>query len=530
MSAGAQVQVDWLAEPAGAGVADARPSAPIPSKAAEGAAPVQSSPVTSVGKLWLCLQFSDLPLEVQPEYDPQTPLAVTTVVRQRVVVMAVSPAARACGVEPGLHPAAAQAMCPELRLERRDEPAEARRLDALARWAMRWSSWISVSTPDRLLLEVGGSRRLFGGLQALQQRVVDELSGQGHAVQTAMARSARAAAWLAPWVSGAVAEDEDATRRLLAALPVEALGLSSKGQTRLQRAGLHHLGQLMRLPRDGLARRYGAGVLRELDEALGQRPEAMPRFSPPERFVAELELPMPESATPRLRAAAEHLIEQLVRYLRGHDAAVDCLRLRLFHERQPASRLDIGLAMAGRDPVRIGRVLAEHLDRLGLPEPVRSLRLEAPRIVSLAAGTQDWLDSRGDDDWLATLELWQSRLGAKAVQGLSARADYRPEAAWVQHPPGAVNAACPPVTAPRPMWLLREPQAMVVRHHQPTYNGPLIRESGPERIEQGWWDTTSNQGGDICRDYYVMRDRFGARLWVFQDRQRLGWWLHGHFA
>jgi len=510
-------QIDWLDHECGAVPGKQGPEPPVARSAARAEA------------LWLCLYLADLPLEVQAGYEPDESMVVTEVTGQRIEVIAVSAAARHAGIEPGMSQAAAQVLCPEVRLEVRDPAAESRRLDRLAGWASRWTSWVSVAPPNSLLLEVGGSRHLFGGLDEIQRAVMAGLGGHGHHVRTAIARSARAASWLAPWQSGIVASDDDRTRQGVAALPIEALGLPPTRQARLRRAGLNTLGALMRLPRDGLARRYGQAIVRQLDEALGQRPEAVPRFAAPRRFTAEVDMPMPESATPRLLAAAGHLTDQLVRYLRAHDAAVDRLRLCLFHEERPASTLTVGLAMAGRDDRRFVRLLGEHLDRFELPAPVVGLRLEAPHVLPLSAGTQDWLDPAGADDWLATVERWQARLGAQAVLALGSRADHRPEQAWQLGQPGQVDCCDGPPAAPRPVWLLREPQALIVREQRPTYNGPLSTETGPERIEQGWWDT-AGPDGDISRDYYVMRDRFGTRLWVFQDRQRLGWWLHGYFA
>ena len=516
MSVVSPAQLDWLShEPETASAA--RPSSPISTTAA-------------AGKLWLCLHLPDLPLEVLEGYEPDEAVVVTEVVGQRVEVSAASPAACQGGIEIGMSQAAAQALCPTLRLEPCDPGTELLRLEALARWLGGWSSWVSVVPPSRLLLEVGGSQKLFGGLCEIQRSITAGLGAHGHRVQTAIACSSRAAAWLAPWQAGVMASDADKTRQAVAALPVQALGLPSARQRRLQRAGLHSLGQLLRLPRDGLARRYGQAIVRQLDEALGLLPEVVPRFALPQRFAATVDLPLPESATPRLLVAAEHLIERLIAYLRAHDAAVDRLRLILIHESQPISTVVVGLAMAGRDGPRMLRLLGEHLDRFELPNPVLALRLEAPRILPLSAGTQDWLEPTGDDDWLATVERWQARLGSQAVQGLGSRADHRPEQAWQLGPLGRIEYSdeCP--IFPRPLWLLRQPQPLVVRANQPTYNGSLVIETGPERIEQGWWDTVRAGGGDISRDYYVMRDRFGTRLWVFQDRQQLGWWLHGYFA
>jgi protein ImuB len=75
------------------------------------------------------------------------------------------------------------------------------------------------------------------------------------------------------------------------------------------------------------------------------------------------------------------------------------------------------------------------------------------------------------------------------------------------------------------LWLLAEPQ-LLDGGDQPCFEGMLELESGPERIESGWWD-----GRDVRRDYYVARNPAGVRFWVFRDREPSGrWFLHGVFG
>ncbi len=83
----------------------------------------------------------------------------------------------------------------------------------------------------------------------------------------------------------------------------------------------------------------------------------------------------------------------------------------------------------------------------------------------------------------------------------------------------------PPI-APRPLWMLAEPERLDERDGVPRHDGPLELLSGPERIETGWWD-----GRDARRDYFVAGTRAGVRLWVYRERgPDGGWWLHGVFG
>jgi protein ImuB len=78
----------------------------------------------------------------------------------------------------------------------------------------------------------------------------------------------------------------------------------------------------------------------------------------------------------------------------------------------------------------------------------------------------------------------------------------------------------------RPLWMLTQPEALKTVDGTPRYRGPLGIETGPERIETGWWD-----GKDVARDYYIARDARGARLWIYQERRPpCGWFWHGIFG
>ena len=83
----------------------------------------------------------------------------------------------------------------------------------------------------------------------------------------------------------------------------------------------------------------------------------------------------------------------------------------------------------------------------------------------------------------------------------------------------------PFAVAPRPLWLLAEPQPLAALLERQ----PWVLREGPERIESGWWD-----GRDVRRDYYVAENPNGEIVWIYRDH-RYGtddgeWFLHGVFA
>ncbi len=52
----------------------------------------------------------------------------------------------------------------------------------------------------------------------------------------------------------------------------------------------------------------------------------------------------------------------------------------------------------------------------------------------------------------------------------------------------------------------------------------IVHCEGPERIETGWW-----RGMHVMRDYYRVMTASGRRAWLFRDRSKGRWFLHGWF-
>src|SRR2546425_9423918 len=66
-------------------------------------------------------------------------------------------------------------------------------LEHVAAWACQFTPRVSLEPPRGLLLEVGGSLRLFGGLECLIERLREGLDAMELTTQFAVAPAARAA-------------------------------------------------------------------------------------------------------------------------------------------------------------------------------------------------------------------------------------------------------------------------------------------------------------------------------------------------
>jgi len=401
--------------------------------------------------------------------------------------------------------------------------------------AQRFTSFVSIEPPNALLLEIRGSLKLFGPLQRLHAGIDACWRRLALQAQSVTAPTTLAALWLARSQPAAGTplhfEDLGALSGQLARLPIACTAWDDARLQTLRAMGVLRVGELLRLPRGGVARRLGEATLQDLDIALARRFAPRRAFVPRERFRGRCDFEMEIENAAYLEKASEPLIVRCAQYLRERQAGVQALRLTLRHRAMPATAVHLGLASVTGEARRLRDVLVQKLTRLELAGPVLGMELVSGSLQPLSAASLDAFAGlaracagRGGRDTAPQLvERLRARLGEEAVYGVVPIAEHRPEAAWRRvHELRPRRVPTAPHAVPRPVWLLDAPQPLA---------GGLVLQEGPERIESGWWD-----GKGVARDYYVARqaagapDSRGAKLWVFQERQSKRWYLHGMFA
>ncbi len=495
---------------------------PVPSQPA---IPVATPAVSRAGPmpLWCCLHCPELPLEVfAGQAVERASLLVHDHHPSRPRVVQAGRAAMEAGVRPGMSLVAAEALFASGHAVARRPREERQWLARLATRACRFSSQVSLVAPDAVLLEVGASLRLFGGLDVLLKRLETALAGQ--TVVRALAPTPLAATWLARAGQGRVVSGRGRLVRALSALPIAVLTADAGILASLRGMGLERVGDLLRLPRDGLARRFSPALLADLDRALGRQPDPRPAYRPPESFEHSLALALPARRIGHLQPALDALLDDLADWLRLRDCAVARLAL-LFHGRSETLRRQIGLARPEREPARLHRVLRQRLEGLRLAEPVEAVTLVSEEITAFRAASEALFPDpdAAEQAFDALLLQLRERLGEAAVRGLCLVEDYRPERAWRWCEPGD-RGEVPWQQPHRPLWLLPEPQPLPVRAGRPWRNGPLRLRPLPLRVEAGWWDE-----GDVRRDYFMGEAPDGGRCWVFRVPGG-HWFLHGLFG
>ena len=424
---------------------------------------------------------------------------------------------------------------------------------ALGWWSLQFTPWVA-HIEDALVLEISASERLFGGRQALLQVLLDPAHaplaahyGHGDSALLALARLRIAPLRTPEALAAPVLAPDD--------LPVHTLAAAQAHLPTLERLGCRTWGQLRALPRGGVARRFGAGVLSALDQAYGSAPETYAWLRLPEVFEASLELAAQVESAPALLFGARRLLAQLQVWLRARQHGVQALELRwqldarranaqhydAHHSGAGYGRLEIRTAQATPDPRHLERLLAERLAHVKLPAPVLVLALRSLQTCALPGQSQSLLPEtlHAGDSLQQLLERVVARLGPASVLLAQLHSDHRPECMQRWHSPDSAKRPAPardgPATAAAlyPNWLLAAPQGLgLTPDGSPLWHGPLALLAGPQRLELQAWDA----GPGVQRDYYIARSQAHGLVWVYCERMsgaqtsRPQWYLHGVFG
>lgn len=464
------------------------------------------------------------------------------------VIHATNRAARLAGISAGARVVDVKAVCPDLRVEYGDIAGDRLALERLALWARRWCPWTIPDDADGLILETTGADHLLGGEAAMLVDMETRLSLLGLTARIAVAPTWGAAWALARYGPVRAICPADQIAAQLAPLPVAALRLNEATLLLLRRLGLKAVGDLAKVPRLSLTRRFAraalhANPLLRLDQAMGHLAEPVASKEARPGIKAHTSLPEPiQDPT----ACLAGLCEDLCARLTLHGLGCRSLSLSVFRTDGEVSTITAAIAAPSRDPCHLRRLFDDKLERIDPGFGFDLITLEAGAVEPFEI-VQTRLDGGSDED----LQLPQlidrlvARFGERSVKRPVLNASHLPERA--ERVVGALQDAgstIAPVNKERPIRLLWTPEEVRVVYAVP--EGPpaqfiwrrqthkVARYAGPERIAPEWW---RDRPGTRLRDYFKIEDQDGRRLWLYREGLhgdgRGGdprWFVHGMFA
>ncbi|MFN4244439.1 MAG: Y-family DNA polymerase [Tepidisphaerales bacterium] len=492
-------------------------------------------------------------------------LVRSTASRQTVVF--AGRAARRRGIVPGMSLANARAVWPEVGVWEADEAGDERGLRAIARWMLRYSPVVALEGTDAVLVDLTGTQRCLGSPAEVMSRVEVEVGRWGLTVRLAVAPTG-GAAWAIATAGrhGSVvgsAELEEALRPL----PVSALRIDASAADALHRLGVTTVGALLRLPRETLPARFGAGLLARLDRVLGRVPEVWATVKPEAALRESVRFEEPTTSLETLHAAMEMLCERLTAGLRLRGRGARRLRLWLHRAYGGPVEREVWLASASREVKRWMELLRHATESLPTggeatgDEGFIAVELLVEREEVLSDRQTDYLGleaSVTEEAWSRLMESLTVRLGggdagrgggevdAGRVVRPRLRESYVPERsvgygesdeATERRSDGGGRGGMGGWFGRRPVRVFdppREVRVMVApnddREGRPVavFVGEevlrITHAAGPQRVGGEWW-----RGHFRTRDYFDAHEESGRRLWLFRVLETGRWFWQGEY-
>ena len=487
------------------------------------------------------------------------------------------------GVRPGMPLVEAQSLVRGLKVTAYKPEVDRATLVQWAEACERFSPRVALEDgepPESLHLDISNLEHLWGSELKLVGQVKSFFTRRGYVVKLAVGETV-GAAWAAAHfaisdfgfrISDSGSQSANHNPQSEISLPVQSLRIDEEMALVLRELGIETVGQLMALPRDSLAARFGDGLLRRLDQLT--RPER--EVIEPRRALAALEAShaLEEPTTDRswILRVLKQLVDRLARQLAARDQGAVFLVCSLHGTNLPPASFRVGLLQPSASPRQLLELIELHLESVQLTGEVNRVELRAAVVGRLGERQGELFAGRWPTDahQLAVLvNRLSSRLGYERVLRAESRASPIPERAvrWVaavgrkdkerarrgdketrrggdkerrrpSHSPGLPVSLSPglcPPALPRPLLLYPTPQEMEVVCVVP--DGPpqvvwiekrrerIVECTGPERIETLWW-----RGPTVRRDYYRVATESGSHLWIFRRLTDDEWFLHGIFA
>ena len=471
------------------------------------------------------------------------PLVLRTSSHGRMVVTAANIPAKLAGISVGMVLADARAIMPEIVVHDDQPDLIERLLKRLAEWCIRFTPVVAVDLTEGLILDASGCSHLWGGDDPYLEKIVHRLATRGYDVRAAMADTAGAAWAAARFGKEPLVLPPGSHVQELFEFPPEALRLDTETVVRLRKLGLLRIGQLVKIPRSSLRRRFGQILIDRLDQALGRIEEQIHPVQPVEPYHERLPCLEPIFTATGIEIALDELLRTLCGRLQQEQKGLRVAILKCFRIDGKEQSIRIETSRPTHSVKHLFKLLETKISTIEPDPGIELFVLEAPKVEDQVPRQEKlWERSGGlDDSRLSELiDRLSIRLGSDSINRYLPAEHYWPERSLTSS-----SSLVEPTEStwrmdvPRPVMLLRVPVPIDVTAPIPDYPPMLFRfrnqvhnivkADGPERIEQEWW---LQQGQH--RDYYQVEDEEGKRYWIFRlghyDDKRYQWFLHGLFA
>lgn len=445
----------------------------------------------------------------------------------------------------------ARAIAPQIMDFEYDAAADARELGGIADMYSSLSPIVGLYDDQTIAMDLGGCEWLHGSFEELTRRAAAQARDRGFSSMACIAEAPVAArAFAQHMVEGDAAGvvpvlNTINTLQMLSALPAALLGIPGDAARRLSSMGIHTVGQLNTLPRQGIPARLGPEVLLQLDRALGRAPDPIPARHGSPLPAERIEFPAVVDRPDMILYAIQRMAGALGSVLEARALGARALDCSIERPDGPVGKFTIQLSEPRRSGPWLVSLLQNRFERVDLGAGVVAIEIRVAEAEKLYYGTPDLFDTYDTAARAglgSLLDRLVARLGADSVQMARLHEDHRPAKAWrvenaritLSGRRQAAGSATPPCAASRPLHVYQKPIPVQVtwseggdpwKLHIRGSDLTITYFSGPEIIQSGWAD-----GDPIDHEYWTVGGADGSRHWICRDRISGVAFAHGFYC
>ena len=479
-------------------------------------------------EIWMYIKFPKLSLEaITMNYSKDftnKPLVVIDTHKNKRKIIAYNNLSKDYGIDKTISLSTALAMCPDLIIKERNSSQEKKLLNNLAIIGYQFTADITIEN-HALCLEISKSKRLFRGYNNLLCLIHEKISlykifainGFGINPLIAKILCKNKFQKFLPNLNNVYEE--------LNKIP--AIKITDNLNTRkiFSQLGIQSIKDLIDIPVSLLSERFNSDLISNLEILLNKKQQILCKFKPSKTFHDEIQYINGLTNKESLIFPMKSLLKSLNEYL----IAIHCRCSQIIWEFTTPLNVNITmkikLSRSKNDWSELLNLSRIKLDNINLPKVVEKVSLYcADLIQDKKINNEIFNDNKNKSQYKGNLvDSIVAKVGEKALFTLLTKNEHIPEKA------GSITKfdmkqffEQQTTENTRPLWLLKTPNPIKFLNGKLYFKSPITILSGPERINDNWWENNQQL------DYYIARDEEGTNYWIYKSGVK--WFIHGIFS
>ena len=479
-------------------------------------------------EIWMYIKFPKLSLEaITINYSKDftnKPLVVIDTHKNKRKIIAYNNLSKDYGIDKTISLSTALAMCPDLIIKERNSSQEKKLLNNLAIIGYQFTADITIEN-HALCLEISKSKRLFRGYNNLLCLIHEKISLYKIFAINGFGINPLIAKILCKNKFQKNLPNLNNVYKELNKIPAIKITDNLNARKIFPLLGIQSIKDLIDIPISLLSERFNSDLISNLEILLNKKQQILCRFKPSKTFHDEIQYINGLTNKESLIFPMKSLLKSLNEYL----IAIHCRCSQIIWEFTTPLNVNITmkikLSRSKNDWSELLNLSRIKLDNINLPKVVEKVSLYcADLIEDKKINNEIFNDNKNKSQYKGNLvDSIVAKVGEKALFTLLTKNEHIPEKA------GSITKfdmkqffEQQTTENTRPLWLLKTPNPIKFLNGKLYFKSPITILSGPERINDNWWENNQQL------DYYIARDEEGTNYWIYKSGVK--WFIHGIFS